>query len=116
MDTARPKLSKWFTVKGYIRQLRISPDGKEKIAGLSIGEKMGLKPGSKLIVYTFEELEDEDPVTGTKKTACTMFKLPVEFTVTDQILADSAWVTIEGAPEGIKRVKVGQLVERKPFQ
>ena len=116
LDTARPKLSKWFTVKGYIRQLRISPDGKEKIAGLSIGEKMGLKPGSKLIVYTFEELEDEDPVTGTKKTACTMFKLPVEFTVTDQILADSAWVTIEGAPEGIKRVKVGQLVERKPFQ
>jgi curli biogenesis system outer membrane secretion channel CsgG len=115
LEYSRQKLSKWFTVKGYTRQLRTSPDGKERVASINIGDKMGIKPGSKLIIYTFEELEDEDPATGNKKITCNMFKLPVELTVTDQIQAESAWVMIEGKPEVIKRVKVGQLVERKPM-
>jgi hypothetical protein len=112
---ARPKLSKWFTVKGYIRQLRTSPDEKERFANLNIGEKVGLKPGSKMIAYTFEEMEDEDPVTGSKKITCNIVKLPVELTVTDQIQAESAWTTVEGKPQDLKRVKVGQLVERQPL-
>lgn len=45
-----------------------------------------------------------------------MFKLPVELTVTDQIQADSSWTMIDGKPEAVKRVKVGQLVERKPLE
>ncbi len=116
LEDARPKLSKWFTVKGYVRQLRTSSDGKERVASVNIGEKMGLKPGSPLIAYTFEELEDEDPVTGKKSITCNMFKLPVELIVTDQIQAESAWTKIEGKPEAAKRVKVGQLVERKPLE
>ena len=116
LEDSRPKLSKWFTVKGYVRQLRTSPDGKEKVASVNIGEKVGLKPGSQLIVYTFEEMEDEDPVTGNKKITCNMFKLPVELTVTDQIQADSSWTVIDGKPEAVKRVKVNQLVERKPLE
>jgi len=115
LETARPKLSTWFTVKGYIRQIRTSPDEKNRYANLSIGNKMGLKPGAKLFAYTFEELENENPLTGEKKTSCNKFKLPVELTVTDQIQADSSWTTIEGTPDGIKRVKVGQLVERMPL-
>ena len=116
LSDARPQLSKWFTVKGYVRQLRTSPDGKERVASLNIGEKMGIKSGSKLLVYTFEELEDEDPVTGKKTITCNMFKLPVELTVTDQIQAESSWTKIDGKPEDVKRVRVGQLVERKPLR
>jgi curli biogenesis system outer membrane secretion channel CsgG len=115
LETARPKLSAWFTVKGYIRQIRTSPDEQNRYANLSIGNNMGLKPGSKLIAYTFEELEDENPLTGEKKTSCNRFKLPVQLIVTDQVQADNSWATIEGSPEGIKRVKVGQLVERMPL-
>jgi hypothetical protein len=115
IENTIPKLSKWFTVKGYINQLRTSPDGKERVARINIGEKLGIKPGSKLVVYTFEELEDEDPVTGIKKSSCNIFKLPVELTVTDQIQAESAWTTVEGKPQDLKRVKVGQLVERQPL-
>lgn len=116
IELSRPKLSKWFTVKGYIRQLRTSPDGKQRVANISIGEKMGLKPGSHLYAYTFEEMEDEDPVTGKKTVTCNMVKLPVELVVTDQIQAESAWAIIEGKPEVLPRVKVGQLVERKPLR
>jgi curli biogenesis system outer membrane secretion channel CsgG len=115
IENTIPKLSKWFTVKGYIRQLRTRQDEKERYANLNIGEKVGLKPGSKMIVYTFEEMEDEDPVSGSKKMTCNIMKLPVELTVTDQIQAESAWTTVEGKPQDLKRVKVGQLVERQPL-
>jgi len=115
IEKTRPKLSKWFTVKGYIRQLRTRQDEKQRYANINMGEKVGLKPGSKLIVYTFEEMEDEDPVSGSKKITCNIVKLPVEMTVTDQIQAESAWAVVEGSPECLKRVKVGQLVERQPL-
>jgi hypothetical protein len=111
---SRPKLSKWFAVKGYIRQLRTHQDEKERYANISIGESVGLKPGSKLLAYTFEEMEDEDPISGSKKITCNIVKLPVELTVTDQIQAENAWAIVEGRPEDLKRVKVGQLVERMP--
>jgi hypothetical protein len=68
-----------------------------------------------MIAYTFEEMEDEDPVSGSKKITCNIVKLPVELIVTDQIQADSAWTTVEGKPQDLKRVKVGQLVERQPL-
>jgi len=113
LEDARPKLSKWFTVKGYIRQLRTRQDEKERYANLNIGEKMGIKPGTKLVAYTFEEMEDEDPVSGVKKMTCNIVKLPVELIVSDQVQPESAWVTIEGKTQDLKRVKVGQLVERQ---
>lgn len=116
LDAARPKLSKYFTVRGYISQLRSSANGKERIARLSIGEKVGVKPGTKLNVSTFEEMEDEDPATGNRKVTCNQFKLPVELTVSDQIQADGSWAVIEGKRESVQRVKVGQLVERKPVK
>jgi hypothetical protein len=60
-------------------------------------------------------MEDEDPVSGSKKITCNIVKLPVELTVTDQVQAESAWATVEGKPQDLKRVKVGQLVERQPM-
>jgi curli biogenesis system outer membrane secretion channel CsgG len=113
LEDARPQLSKWFTVKGYIVQTRTSPDGKERSALINIGEKQGMKAGSELIVYTFQSIADPfDP----KKMSCDVVKLPVVLKITDQLQADKAWVIMEGAAEVIKRVKVGQLVERKPME
>ncbi len=116
LEDARPKLSKWFTVKGYIRQTRTSEDGKERSANINIGEKKGLKPGSRLIVYTFEEMEDEDPQSGRKTVTCSVMKLPVELVVTDQLQADNSWVMIQGDAKAVQRVKKGQLVERMPME
>jgi curli biogenesis system outer membrane secretion channel CsgG len=109
---ARPELSRWFTVKGYIIQTRKSPDGKQRAALINVGEKSGLKPGSELIAYTFQEVKD--PFTG--KSSCDVVRLPVTLKVTDQLQADKAWIIIEGDPNQVKRVKVGQLVERAPMK
>lgn len=115
VDT-RPELSKWFTVKGYIQQTRTSEDGKDRSARISIGDKKGIKPGSRLIAYTFEEFEDQDPQTGNKTVTCNIMKIPVELIVSDQVQPDNAWVVIQGDPKAVKRVKTGQLVERMPIR
>lgn len=109
---ARPQLSKWFTVKGYIIQTRTSPDGKERSALINIGEQQGLKAGSKLFVYTFQEIKDP----FTNKSTCDVVKLPVELVVTEQIQPDKAWVIMKGEPNTIKRVRTAQLVERAPVK
>lgn len=116
LEDSRPELSKWFPVKGYIRQTRTSEDGSERSANVSIGEKNGLKPGQKLIVYAFEEMEDRDPVSGKNTVTCSMIKLPVELIVTEHVQAGNAWVLITGDSKGIKRVKKGMLVERMPLE
>ena len=113
LEDTRPQLSRWFTVKGYIVQTRSSADGKQRSALINIGEKQGLKTGSELFVYTFQEIAD--PFDERKK-SCDMVKLPVTLKVTEQLQADKAWVMIKGKPECIQRVKVGQLVERKPLE
>lgn len=109
LKDCRPELSRWFTVKGYILQTRTAPDGMTRSALINIGEKQGLKMGQKLVTYTFQEITD--PFDESKK-LCDMMKLPVELIVMDQLQPDKAWVIIKGDKEAIKRVKVGQLVER----
>ncbi|HOJ50945.1 MAG TPA: CsgG/HfaB family protein [Syntrophales bacterium] len=112
LQDSRPDLSKYFLLKGYVIQIKTSPDGTKRAALINIGEKEGLKPGQEFFVYTFEEVED--PMTGKKE--CDAPKLPVKLVVTDQIQPDRAWTNIEGKPEQIKMVKVGQLVERVPLK
>lgn len=111
LQHARPQLSKYFTVTGYILETRTSPDGKQKIALINIGEKQGLKPGSKIIVYTFQEIKD--PFTG--ESICDKVKLPVEAAVTNQVQEDKAWLIIKGEQDPIRRVRTGQLVEKAPM-
>ncbi len=113
LEDARPELSKWFTLKGYIFQTRTSPDGSERSALINIGEKQGLKGGQNLVVYTFQEIVD--PFDESKR-SCDMQRLNVEMVVTDQIQPDKAWVIIKGDKNAIKRVKVGQLVERASLE
>ncbi len=110
MSKLKPALAKQFIAKGYILQIKTSPDGKERIALINIGRNNGLNEGTRLSVYTFSDLED--PLTG-KKT-CDQSKLPVTLVMTEQLRADTAWVMIEGTAEQVKRVRTGQLVETRP--
>lgn len=112
IEDLRPKFSKYFTMKGYIIQTRSAPDGSERVALVNIGEKQGLKPYDQLFVYTFQEVTD--PLDETK-ISCDMMKLPVLLRITNQLQGEKAWTLMDGAPDSIKRVRVGQLVERVPL-
>jgi curli biogenesis system outer membrane secretion channel CsgG len=109
---ARPQLSKWFTVKGYIIQTRTSSDGKERSALVTLGEQHGIKAGSKLFVFTFEEIRDP----FSNKSTCDIVRLPVDVIITDQVQAEKSWALISGDPNAMKRVRAGQLVERAPIK
>lgn len=108
---ARPDLSKYFSLKGYIFETRTSPDGKQKVAMINIGSQHGIKGGQKLIVYTFQEAKD--PIKGT--VSCSKVKLPLELEVTNQVDTESSWVLINGETPALKRIKIGQIVERAPL-
>jgi len=114
LETARPELSKYFPLKGYITMIKNSPDGKEKAVRVSVGEKVGIKSGNELFVYTFEEVED--PMSGKKE--CDVQRLPVSLIVSsDQLQPNVAWAMVEAQrPEQIRMIRVGQLVERKPLK
>jgi hypothetical protein len=107
----RPALSRRFSARGYIVQTKTSPDGRRRIARINLGSRAGLTESTELSVYTFLELED--PVSGQK--TCDTSRIPVVLRMTDQIQPDYAWVTIEGDPEVIRRVKMGQIVETRSF-
>ena len=114
LKKSRPELSKYFPLKGYITMIKNSPDGKEKAVRISVGEKVGIKPGNELFAYTFEELED--PMSGKKE--CDVQRLPVSLVVSsDQLQPNVAWAMAEAQrPEQLRLIRVGQLVERKPLQ
>jgi curli biogenesis system outer membrane secretion channel CsgG len=108
----RPEFSKRFTIRGYILQTRMSPDGKERSALINIGEKQGMKAGYKVVIFAFQEIKD--PFTG--KSICDKVKLPIEGEVTDQIQEDKAWILIKGDTNQVRRVQTGALVERAPLK
>ncbi len=108
INEVRSELSKLFTIKGYILQTRLTPDGKGKVALVNIGRKQGIREDMTLYVYTFQEIED--PLTGKK--SCDKVKLPVILRPTNQIQEDKSWFVVDGEEISIKRVKPGQLVER----
>ncbi|MFA6411756.1 MAG: CsgG/HfaB family protein [Syntrophales bacterium] len=114
LQSARPELSKYFPLKGYVTMIKNSPDGKEKAVRISVGEKVGIKPGNELFVYTFEEIED--PMSGKKE--CDVQRLPVSLIVSsDQLQPNVAWALADASkPEQMKMIRVGQLVERKPLK
>ena len=111
VESVKPELSKYFKVRGYIIQLRTSPDKEKRYALINVGSKIGVKPGQEFYVYSFQSVTD--PLSG--KESCDMFKLPVTLEVSDQVQADKAWTIVEGEQNQIMRVKLGQLVERKPL-
>ncbi len=109
---AREDLSKYFKVRGYIIQTRTSPDKKLRYALINVGSKAGIQPGQEFYVYTFQVVVD--PFKKTEE--CDMVKLPVTLEVTNQIQDNKAWTVVKGDENQIVRVRVGQLVERKPMK
>ncbi|EDP73558.1 curli production assembly protein CsgG [Hydrogenivirga sp. 128-5-R1-1] len=112
VESIRPELSKYFKIRGYIVQLRTSPDKEKRYALINVGSKMGVKPGQEFFAYSFQSITD--PLTG--KESCDMFKLPVTLEVTNQVQENKAWTVVEGDKDQIMRLKLGQLVERKPLE
>ncbi|MBJ6723864.1 CsgG/HfaB family protein [Geomesophilobacter sediminis] len=112
LQDARPDFSKYFMVRGYVFETRTSKDGAQKIGLVSVGSKLGIKPGSKFTAIAFEEIED--PINGSK--VCDQQRIPLEVTATDQVQNDRAWVVIKGTPDQLARIKKGQLVERESIE
>ena len=112
LEDIRPEISKLFPLRGYIIQLRTAPDGKTRYALINVGSKQGVKPGQEFYVLEFQEIED--PLTGRK--TCDMIKLPITLKVSNQIQTDKAWTYAEGNKNQLMRIKLGQIVERKPVE
>ena len=100
----KPELIKYFSVKGYITQIR--KNGKETIAQINIGSKYKVKENQIFDVFTFEE--SIDPLTNKK--SCDIIKLNTKLKATNQITTDKTWVTVNG---DVKNLKLLQLVEKK---
>lgn len=109
LPTLKPALARYFTTKGYIYQTKTSVDGKTKIALINLGKINGLREGSQLVAYTFQGVED--PIAG--KYTCDQSRLPVILRVSEQLQVDKCWVIVEGTPQSVRKVNVGQLVEAK---
>ena len=112
LEDIRPDLSKLFPLRGYIIQLRTAPDKKSRYALINVGSKNGVKEGQEFFVIDFQAIQD--PITG--KTTCDQIKLPVTLVVSTQIQPDKAWTVVKGDKNQIMRVKLGQVVERKPLE
>ncbi len=112
LEDIRPELSKLFPLRGYIIQLRTAPDKSARYALINVGAKQGLKEGQEFFVIDFQVVED--PITG--KVSCDQIKLPVTLVVSKQIQTDKAWTVVQGDKNQIMRVKLGQVVERKPLK
>ena len=112
LEDIRPELSKLFPLRGYIVQLRTAPDKSSRYALINIGSKNGVKEGQEFFVIDFQAIQD--PISG--RTTCDQIKLPVTLVVSTQIQADKAWTVVEGDKNQLMRVKLGQVVERKPLE
>ncbi len=112
LEDIRPELSRMFPLRGYIIQLRTAPDKSSRYALINVGSKHGVKEGQEFFVIDFQEIQD--PITG--KVSCDQIKLPVTLVVSSQIQTDKAWTVVEGDKNQIMRVKLGQVVERKPLE
>ncbi|HIQ25531.1 MAG TPA: hypothetical protein EYH43_06075 [Persephonella sp.] len=105
---AKLDLSKYFSVKGYILQIRTLPKEEKRFALINLGSKQEVKAGDKFIIYMFDVIED--PISGKKE--CLKIKLPVYLEVTNYVQNNSSWTNIERDEKDIKRVKIRHLVEK----
>ena len=112
VEDIRPDISKLFPLRGYIIQLRTAPDGSKRYALINVGAKQGVQAGQEFYVIEFQAVED--PISGRR--TCDQVKLPVTLVVSNQVQTDKAWTFVEGDKNQIMRVKLGQIVERKPLE
>lgn len=112
VEDIRPEISQLFPLRGYIIQLRTAPDGKERYALINVGGKQGVKEGQEFYVIEFQEIKD--PITG--RSTCDQIKLPITLVVSNQVQTDKAWAYAKGDKNQLARLKLGQVIERKPLE
>jgi len=104
----KPDLSQFFSVRGYILQVRSDKKHNEYIAQINLGYKDKVKPNQKFSVYTFNEVID--PVKRTR--LCDMTKMDITLQVSkNQIEPHRAWTIATGS--NVKDLRPGQIVKRK---
>jgi len=108
MLKALPNLEKdlaiYFSVKGYITQLRSKDD--DIIAQVNIGRDYSVSEDQLFNVYALEE--NEDPISGVL--SCDVIATTIKLKASSQITAKTTWTTVD---EGdISFLKLGQLVQK----
>ena len=97
-------LSIYFSVKGYITQIR-SNDG-DIIAQVNLGRDYKITEDQLFNVYVLEE--NEDPING--MITCDVIETTTKLRASSQITAKSTWSTIDEGNASI--LKLGQLIQK----
>jgi hypothetical protein len=107
LQDAKTELSDFFSVNGYITQIKTDKDRKKYIAQINLGKKDKVKPSQTFKVYLFEE--NEDPVTG--KVSCDRTTMNVKLKVSDnQLQKNNAWTVADG--DDAEKLRPGQIITR----
>jgi TolB-like protein len=103
-----PEMSDFFSVSGYIVQVRSDKDRKNYIAQINLGKDNKVIPNQTFYAYTFEELTD--PISG--KTSCSKNRLDVTLSVSkNQINKENSWTVVDG--DDAPMLRPGQIIKRE---
>jgi hypothetical protein len=107
LNDVKSKLSEYFSIKGYITQIR--KDGDQLIAQVNIGNKYNVVENQKFAVYSFEE--NTDPMTN--KTTCDKILTPVVLKASNQITNTHTWASVETNGGSIKLLQLVRKLEKE---
>jgi len=111
LQDAKTELSEFFSIKGYITQVRADKERKNYIAQINLGSADKVKPEQTFSVFTFEE--STDPVTG--KTSCDKTTLNVTLKASkNQIQAHKTWTVADG--DDAPNIRAGQIIKRNALK
>jgi len=107
INDAQTKFSNFFTVKGYILQVKTDKDHKDFIAEINLGSNNKINPEQTFKVYNFSELID--PIKHT--ISCDKTTLNVELTVSkNQIQNHTSWTKADG--DDANKLRPGMIIKR----
>jgi len=108
LHSVKSEFSQFFSLSGYIVQIRTDKKRKNFIAQINLGTKDKVAPEQTFTVYQFDEVID--PITG--KTSCDKYQLNLTLKVSkNQIQPKSAWTEVEG--DDNYKLRAGQIVKRE---
>ena len=107
LQSVKPKLAQFFSLSGYVVQVRADKKREKYIAQINLGTNDKVEPEQTFKVYQFDEVTD--PVTG--KTSCDKYQLNLTLKVSkNQIQPKSAWTEVDG--DDTDKLRAGQIVKR----
>jgi len=108
LQSVKSEFSQFFSLAGYIVQIRTDKKRKKYIAQINLGTRDKVSPEQIFKVYQFDEVID--PITG--KRSCDKYQLNLTLKVSkNQIQATSAWTEVEG--DDTDKLRAGQIVKRE---